>query len=290
MPAKYAPTITERPMTSASMASAKHAPMPMNSMFQFGLSLLRLWFMKSWTFGITYRVMSSAAATKPNAFTMVKAIPAGEVSPTANPEITDRMVSANISEITAAFMIILPSLVFETFRCFITWAATPALVVIIMVAMKRADIRLPPMKYIRRSPRMNGVMMPSSAANVAVFPTLIRSDIFVSRPTVNRRKIIPSSENSIRTLYPSLPSEMGVWTTMPICARRFQSPRLTITRFAATIPNTISPIIPGRCIFLKMKDPRLDRKNSTNSITTSDITSTKGCQVIHLIKRQGQSS
>ena len=104
-----------------------------------------------------------------------------------------------------------------------TCAVMPTLVATIAAPTKIDSICGSPQSRRMPHPRTKGTATPSTATQVAIGPTLIRSEAFTSSPTRNRRNITPSSASAVRKSLGAIqPSTLGpittparIWPTIP---------------------------------------------------------------------------
>ena len=109
-----------------------------------------------------------------------------------------RTIIPRISSMTAAPMMILDSLTSMSFMSLMTRAVIPTLVATMAAPMNMDEYMSPSVTVMNRYPTMKGTMTPMTATRSAAFPTDVRSVTLVSNPTVNRRKMTPSSEKISR--------------------------------------------------------------------------------------------
>ena len=113
-----------------------------------------------------------------------------------------RTIIPRTSSMTAAAMMMRASLVSMSLRSLMILAVIPTDVATIAAARNRAWFMSPPPiavlghAMMSANPRTNGMITPRIAHRSAGLPEFIRSLTLVSRPTVNRRNMTPSSANA----------------------------------------------------------------------------------------------
>ena len=102
-------------------------------------------------------------------------------------------IMPSTSSMTAAAMMILASRVSMRLRSLMILAVMPTDVATIAAPRNRAWLVLPSVAMMSTNPITNGTITPNRAQKNAAFPDFSRSETLVSRPTMNSRKITPSS-------------------------------------------------------------------------------------------------